>query len=416
MSVTSSYTKEYEERLDSLLVDTPIVDTHNDFAWLIRAILHNQIYKFGFDFNSDKIISHTSIPKLRKGRVGVQFSSGFVECKDPDPLYKDFNTKTSVLRDTLEIFDLTKRICKDYPEHLKFVTSSDGALEAYKNGLIAMPLAIEGLHQIDGSLSVLRMFYDLGIRYATLNHNCDNPFSTAASTIAAGLPDNGLSRLGVDCIKEMNRLGIMVDLSHTSYKTMNDVLDVTEAPVIFSHSCAWELTHHERNVRDDVLLRLKENNGVIQICFYGAFITSSKDDPEYATIDDLINHIFYIAELIGWEYVGFGGDYDGMEVTPVGLEDTSKYPDVIYKCMERGATDDQIRGLMGGNLLRVWKNVEVCSEHIKREQFPDGRVVESEWEGREWEFFDYLKDINDIFKDSKKIYWDKTKFLPGKDH
>ncbi|GME78897.1 unnamed protein product [[Candida] boidinii] len=103
-----------------------------------------------------------------------------------------------------------------------------------------------------------------------------------------------------------------------------------------------------------------------------------------------------------------------MEVTPVGLEDTSKYPDVIYKCMERGATDEQIRGLMGGNLLRVWKNVEKCSENIKKEQFPDGRVVESEWEGREWEFFDYLKDINDIFKDSKKIYWDKTKLLPSK--
>ncbi len=402
----------YKARLDALLAHTPIVDTHNDFAWLIRMQLHNQIHKFGFNFNSENITCHTSIPKLRKGRVGIQFSSGFVECKDPDQYSHDFNLKSSVIRDTLEIFDLTKRICSEYPNDLKFVTSCDEAIASYHEGKIAMPLAIEGLHQIEGSLSVLRQYYELGIRYATLNHNCDNPFSTAASSITAGLPDLGLTPLGVECIKEMNRLGIMVDLSHTSYKTMHDVLNVTQAPIIFSHSCAWSLTHHERNVRDDVLLRVKENGGVVQVCFFGNFLAQDPSKPTEATIDDLVDHIFYIASLIGWEHVGFGGDYDGMEETPKGLEDVSKYPDVIYKCMERGASDEDIRGLMGSNLLRVWKSVEIISQIIQG-RLPRGRAVEAEWEGRVWEYYDYLKDVNEVFPGSKDIYFDSHVWLPS---
>ncbi|QEU60342.1 hypothetical protein KDRO_D00270 [Kluyveromyces lactis] len=402
----------YHARLEALLQDTPIVDTHNDFAWLIRMNLHNQIYKFGFNFNSNRIVSHTSIPKLRKGRVGIQFSSGFVECKNPDQYSTDFNLKSSIVRDTLEIFDITKRLCADYPEHLEFVRSCDEAIATYHNGKIAIPLAIEGLHQIEGSLSVLRQYYELGIRYATLNHNCDNPFSTAASSIMAGLPDRGLSPLGVECIKEMNRLGIMVDLSHTSYKTMHDVLNVTQAPVIFSHSCAWALTHHERNVRDDVLLRVKESGSVVQVCFYGRFLSQDSKNPEIASIDDLVDHIFYIASLIGWEHVGFGGDYDGMEKAPVGLEDVSKYPAVIYKCMERGASDEDIRGLMGNNLLRVWKSVEIISEIIKSKMLR-GRCIEAEWEGREWEYFECFKDVNEIFQGSKELYFSSHKWLPS---
>ena len=161
-----------------------------------------------------------------------------------------------------------------------------------------------------------------------------------------------------------------------------------------------------------MLLRLKENGGVIQLCFYGRFLSQNPDHPEKASIVDLIDHIFYVASLIGWEHVGFGGDYDGMEEAPTGLEDVSKYPDVIYKCMERGANDEQIRGLMGFNIIRVWKNVEEWSKIIKKSIF-NNRAVEREWEGREWEYYEYLKDVNELFPGAKDIHFDSHKWLPS---
>ncbi|CDK25103.1 unnamed protein product [Kuraishia capsulata CBS 1993] len=395
--MTNSTEQTPEERLNRLLVDTPITDTHNDFPYVVRIQLHNEIQGPDFDFH--KLNTHTDINKLKKGRLGLQFFSCYIEVKSNDPYYQDFNLTSTVVRDTLEQIDVTKRLMQEYSEDFEFVNSSKEALSAYRtNKKIAVTLGVEGMHQVDTSLAVIRQYYDLGVRYITLTHNCDNPFATAASSVTGGLPDKGLSEYGVRGVLEMNRIGMMVDLSHVSYKTMLDVLDVTKAPVIFSHSSAYALTPHERNVRDDVLLRVKENRGVVQVNFFPAFITQTKEEDangrSIATIDDAVDHIFHVASVAGWECVGFGSDFDGIQYVPEGLEDVTKYPDLIYKCMARGATDEQIQGLIGGNLLRVWNANEEVSKQMKLAKTP---VVEKEWDGRKWTFSSYSKGLGNLY-------------------
>ncbi|ODV64522.1 dipeptidase ASCRUDRAFT_74128, partial [Ascoidea rubescens DSM 1968] len=298
------YSKELE-LIEKLSKKNPIVDTHNDFPYLVRTQLRYEIENdncFKFD---GKLTSNTSILKLIKGKIGIQFFSCFIECKDDDYLYQDFNKPNSAVRDTLEQIDIIKRLVDKYPKYLNLVYNSKDALNQFQmTNKISITMGVEGLHQVDLSLGVLRTYFDLGVRYITLTHNCDNPFATAASSVTGGLEDKGLSAYGVNCIKEMNRLGLMVDLSHVSYKTMLDVLKETRCPVIFSHSSVYKLTPNERNVRDDVLMKLKENSGVCCVNFFPLFISQNKDRT--ATIDDAVDHIIYIINLIGWKYVGFG--------------------------------------------------------------------------------------------------------------
>lgn len=388
----NSANDEHKHRLEEISRSTPIVDTHNDFPYLLRLQLHNEFQsdpKFSF---RNHLTSHTDIPKLKKGRVGVQFFSCFIECKDSDPLYQDFNLPNSAVRDTMEQIDVTKRICEAYKEELALVDNSADALKQYKAGKIAIALGVEGLHQIDSSLAVLRMYHELGVRYITLTHNCDNPFATAASSVVGGLPDDGLSEYGKSCIDEMNRLGMMVDLSHVSLQTMHDALDVTRSPIIFSHSSAYALNSIERNVRDEVLLRVKENGGVVCVNFCTEFLVQQGKRVEEVTIDDAVDHIMHIVQLIGWNHVGFGSDFDGIPCGPKGLEDVSKYPDLVYKLMQRsGAKDDDIAKAMGGNVMRVWRECE-------RRALEDKKApVEDNWEKREWKFFKYLRELPELF-------------------
>lgn len=381
-----------EKRFEELAARVPIVDTHNDFPYSLRVQLHNEIYNSDFDF--DKILgTHTDLVRMRQGKIGIQFFSCFIECKDPDYLYDDFNKPNSAVRDTLEQIDVTKRLVEDYSESLSFVHTADEAMNVFKNqdGKIAITLGVEGLHQCDLSLAVVRQYFQLGVRYITLTHNCDNPFATAASSTTTGKPDIGLTKYGKDCVREMNRLGMIVDLSHVSYQTMLDSLEVTKAPVIFSHSSVYNLTKHERNVRDDVLLRVKENGGVVCVNFFPLFL--KRDDTETVTIDDAVAHIKYIIDLIGWDHVGFGSDFDGIPCGPKGLEDVSKYPELVLKVWEKtNATEAQISKLMGLNVVRVWKECELVSDSLK-----SSKPIESNWNKRRWIFEDYCKEFPELF-------------------
>jgi membrane dipeptidase len=387
-----------DERLDRLLVDTPITDTHNDLPYLLRVQLHNEFQhdnRFKFD---DKVISQTDIPRLKKGKVGAQFWSVFIECRGPHALYQDFNLPNSAVRDTLEQIDCTKRLLSSYPEVFEMAYTSADLISAYKRGKIASMLGAEGLHQVDVSIAVIRQYFDLGVRYITLTHNCDNPFATAASSVTGGLPDKGLTKYGESAILEMNRLGMMVDLSHVSHKTMHDVLNVTKAPVIFSHSSAYTITKHLRNVQDDVLARLKELDGVVQVNFFPSFITQTDKKTKlgypYASIDDAVDHILHIVKVAGWKHVGLGSDFDGIPEGPEGLEDVSKYPDLIKRVMERSpeATDEDIKGLMGANLIRVWEKNEQVAKELG--YLPP---VEDNWQERKWEFWDGAPMLPAIF-------------------
>ncbi|KAK6203090.1 renal dipeptidase family [Scheffersomyces amazonensis] len=394
------------ERLENLLKDTPIVDTHNDFPYLLRIQLHNILNSDpNFDFNDDKLLNHTSLPKIKKGRLGVQFFSAYIGCRYPDSLSQDFNYRTPIVRDTIEQIDVIERLIEKYDNDLKFAWNSDQALEIYrKEKKLAVTIGVEGLHQCDASIAMVRKYFDLGVRYITLTHNCDNPFATAASSVSAGLEDKGLTELGKECIAEMNRIGMLVDLSHVSYQTMIDTLEVTKSPVIFSHSSAYAKCPHLRNVPDDVLLKVKENKGVVQVNFYPAFLKNPEKNTEKVTIEDALDHIFHIAEVAGWDAVGLGSDFDGIDSAPEGLEDVSKYPDLLIKAIERGATDEQIRGLMGGNILRVWKENEVIAKKLQASGAP---ISESIWSERKWYTKSGAAKLPHLYEGSLDVFFKK---------
>lgn len=207
------------------------------------------------------------------------------------------------MRDTLEQIDVAKRFVEEYPE-LYYCETSACAKNAFKSGRIASMLGVEGLHQAGSSIAVIRQFFDLGVRYITLTHNCDNPFATAASTVTQTGKDGGLTEFGRAGVKEMNRLGMMIDLSHVSHRTMRDVLELSQSPVIFSHTGCYVIAKTFRNAPDDVLVRLKANRGVVMIYFASKFLNI--EHPENANIETVLDHIYHAVSLAGWDHVGIG--------------------------------------------------------------------------------------------------------------
>ncbi|KAK4541579.1 hypothetical protein LTR36_007876 [Oleoguttula mirabilis] len=367
---------DYAERTRRVLKTTPLIDGHNDLPWILRIELQNRIYGGKVDFEK-RLLGHTDIQRMKQGMVGGQFWSVYVHC---DTAVKHFEDPSWVVRDTLEQIDVTKRFIVEHADYLQYCADSACVRQAFKNGRVASMIGIEGAHQVGGSIASIRQVYELGARYITLTHNCDNAFATATSSVAAGGPDNGLSTLGYEAIKEMNRIGMIVDLSHVSHQTMRDVLSVARAPVVFSHSGAYTVTRHLRNVPDDVLRTVKKNNGLIMAVFVNRFLRMKH--PEEASIHDVVDHILHIASVAGWEHVGLGSDFSGTPYVPVGLEDVSKFPDLIELLMEKGATDEQIRLLVGENLLRVWGAIEDSAKEI---QATGELPVEAEYEGRRWD-------------------------------
>ncbi|KXG45678.1 Peptidase M19, renal dipeptidase [Penicillium griseofulvum] len=313
---------DFAARTSKVLSEIPLIDGHNDLPFLVRLQLNNQIYGGNLPF-SQGLASHTDLKRMHQGKVGGQFWSVFVEHS---------------VRDTLEQIDVAKRLVAEYSE-LQYCETAACARQAFKSKRISSMLGAEGLHQIGSSIAVIRQMYELGVRYITLTHNCDNAFATAATTVTETGKDNGLSDFGRAAIHEMNRLGMMIDLSHTSHRTMRDAIAVTRAPVIFSHSACYALAKSLRNTPDDVLQMLRRNGGVIMIFFANKFIRP--DDPAKASLEDVVDHIFHAASIAGWDHVGIGSDFDGTPSVAVGIEDVSAYPKLIEAIMRRGATDDQ---------------------------------------------------------------------------
>jgi membrane dipeptidase len=296
----------------------------------------------------------TDIPRLRAGGVGGQFWSVYV----PVTL-KGSDAVTT----TLEQIDVVHRMIRRYPDTFALATTAADVERIFKSGHIASLIGMEGGHSINNSIAALRMFYAAGARYMTLTHSLNTDWADSCSDTPKS---DGLSPFGEEVVREMNRLGMMVDLSHTSPATMEDAIRVSDAPVIFSHSGARALNDHVRNVPDKVLAMLPKNGGVVMVNFYPPFVTKEGT----ATLADVADHMDHIRKVAGADHVGIGSDFDGIPTVPVGLEDVSTYPALTAELLRRGWTDDDVKKALGLNVLRVMQRVEAVSARLQKQREP----------------------------------------------
>ncbi len=338
---------------------TPLVDGHNDLPWQIRNYEPAPLDVAAYDI-SRATGGHTDIPRLREGMVGAQWWSVYI----PFGAVEEGAAKTQ-----LEQIDVARQFIEKYPEHFELATTAEDVRRIFASGRIASMLRMEGGHAIENSLGALRAFYDLGVRYMTLTHNGDLDWADAHG---GDHPHGGLTEFGREVVREMNRLGMLVDLSHVSDAVMSDALDVSEAPIIFSHSSVRALRDHTRNVPDFILRRLPENGGVIMITFVPSFLT----DDLPATIEDVADHIEHARDVAGIDHVGIGGDYDGITELPVGLEDVSTYPELFAELSRRGWSEEDLRKLAGENALRVMRDAEDVARRLRMERGPSTATIE----------------------------------------
>lgn len=359
------------DRAKCVLDTYPLIDGHNDLPWRYRYYADNKVYEVDLRSNlADSWTnyttnpSHTDIPRLRKGKLGAQFWANYVTCTGQ---YKD------AVRMSLDQMDVIKKYVARYPDTFTFVTTAQGILDAFNDGKIASMVGLEGGHSIDSSLGNLRMFYDLGVRYMTVTHSCNTPWADNWNVdepdyneTADGKKLNGLTEFGKKVIMEMNRIGMLVDLSHVAKQTMIDVLEIATAPVIYSHSSAFALCNHYRNVQDDVLNMTRKNGGVVMVNFYDKYINCAPSYQPNATLGQVADHIDYIKNLIGVDYVGIGADYDGVPTVPEGLEDVSTYPALFAELVRRGWTDQDLQKLAGRNLVRAFTRAEQVRDELSK--------------------------------------------------
>ncbi len=383
-----------------VLQAVPLIDGHNDAPWAIRGRASNQILDFDFtDTTSLERPMHTDITRLREGGVGGQFWSVWV------PTSLD---GAEAVVTVLEQIDLVHRLAEKYPNDLEIALTADDIVRIHGGGKIASLIGMEGGHSINASLAVLRQLYAVGARYMTLTHWSNVPWADAATDAPV---HGGLSEFGVAVVREMNRLGMLVDLSHVSAEVMNDALDVTRAPVIFSHSCALALNPHPRNVPDEVLVRVAENGGVVMLNFGSFFLApevTQRDanrkaeqarlgelfpgDPK--AVEDAISgwresnpvpqvplsvaadHLDHIVQLAGVDHVGLGSDFDGIGSLPESLEDVSDYPVLLAEMLRRGWNRDEIAKLAGLNVLRVMRETERVATELRRTESPIEVLIE----------------------------------------
>ena len=332
----------------------PVIDGHNDLPWERRESHGSGVE--GVDTEDGSL--HTDIPKLRAGGVVGQFWSVFVPADEPDPV-----------RTTLQQIDVAHRLIERYPDDLALARTAPEVRAAIASGRIASLLGAEGGHSIGDDLAVLRDFARLGVRYMTLTHNDDTPWADSATGARA---HGGLTDRGRAVVAEMERIGMLVDLSHTAPATMRDTLDVATQPVVFSHSSTIAVNDHPRNVPDDVLGRLAENGGVVMITFVPKFVSRAWADWEEAgsvgegplvTVSDVADHVEHAREVAGAEHIGLGGDYDGTPVLPPDVRDVSRYPVLAAELERRGWGASDLEALAGGNVLRV---LEATDERFGR--------------------------------------------------
>lgn len=369
------------ERVQRLLQRVPLIDGHNDLPWTLRNYGDGrreiEMLPVG-----ERLETDTDIPRLRAGLVGAQFWSVWV----PIQVTEGF------VNVQLEQIDIALRMIEAHPDSLRLALTADDIEHAFADGRIASLIGLEGGQVLANSLGVLRCYYRLGARYLTLTHNMTLDWVDSAMDDQR---HGGLTSFGREVIREMNRLGMMVDLSHVSEKGMTDVLDTSEAPIIFSHSSARALTDHPRNVHDHVLRRVTENRGIVMVTFIPGFVSTAvsnwetplrdllkransseeyvairrqyaADHPEpKATLRDVADHIEHVRSVAGIEHVGIGSDFWGSGHMPEGLEDVSRFPDLFAELMRRGWSDDDLELLAGRNFLRVMREVEATASRLR---------------------------------------------------
>jgi membrane dipeptidase len=380
-----------------LLRNSPLVDGHNDLPWAMRNAPDSPMDVVAYDLRRTTP-GHTDVARLRRGMVGGQFWSVYIPGEVRDSGYA---------RVQLEQIDIARRVIERYPDVLVPALTVADVRKAFAEGKIGSLLGMEGGHAIENSLGALRAYYDLGVRYMTLTHNVTLDWADAASGPAR---HGGLTEFGREVVREMNRLGMLVDLSHVSPATMSDALDVTEAPVIFSHSSARGVTDVPRNVPDSILKRLPRNGGVVMVTFVPMFVntqvadhaarsTAVRDsvanahpgdnDAQFralaawreanptpvSVMRDVIDHLEHIRRVAGAAHVGLGGDFDGITETVVGLEDVSKYPDLFAELIARGWSDEELVGLAGENVLRAMERAEQVSARLRKTRPASTRTI-----------------------------------------
>ena len=369
----------YLQRAERLLRSTPLIDGHNDLPWAIRESKTAPKDVEAYDLRTTTP-GHTDLARLMSGMLGGQFWSVYIP------------GDTSIARQgyakvQLEQIDIARRVFAKYPERFEPVTTAAGFRTAFAAGKIGSAMGMEGGHAIENSLGALRAFYDLGARYMTLTHNQTLDWADAAAGPAR---HGGLTPFGKEVVREMNRLGMLVDLSHTSPAVMSNALDITEAPVIYSHSNARALADHVRNVPDSILARLPRNGGVVMVTFVPGFISQELIDwnrvpaaqrptnrtAPRATLSQVADHIDHIRKVAGVDHVGIGGDFDGIEDVILGLEDVSTYPQLFAELMRRGWSDADLRKLAGENVLRAFTEAERVSARLRASRAPSTRTIE----------------------------------------
>ena len=392
-----------------VLRTAPVMDGHNDLPWRIREDSVHPHDVEAYDLRK-RTPGMTDLARLKAGHVGAQFWSIYIPGEKDDGAYRANGLVSSTpgyARVQLEQIDIARRIIAKYPE-LAWTPNADAARAAMKKGQVASLLGLEGGHAIENSLALLREYYERGARYMTLTHNVTLDWADAALDTAK---HGGLTPFGKEVVHEMNRLGMLVDLSHVSPGTMSAALDATEAPVIFSHSGARALVDHRRNVPDSILARVPKNGGVVMVPFVTAFVspavkadddateaataTATKRHPKdaaavksevaawrashkrpEATIKDVADMVDHVRKVAGVDHVGIGSDFDGITENVVGLEDVSKFPNLFAELARRGWTDEDLAKLANGNVLRVLKQAEEVSARIQKTRKPSNATIE----------------------------------------
>jgi membrane dipeptidase len=382
-----------QARIDRILKATPLIDGHNDLAEQLRENYGLSVE--GLASGTDRRPDHplmTDMARLHEGRLGAQFWSVYI----PSEVTGDH-----AIRDTLEEIDTVKRFVAAYPNDLELARTAEDIVRIHKGGKVASLIGIEGGHQIGGSLAALRQFYDLGARYMTLTHFKNNEFADSATDDPKW---HGINEFGRTVIHEMNRLGMLVDLSHVSPETMRDAIQASKAPVIFSHSDARALADHPRNVPDDILKKLAANGGVVMVNFYLGHLSEpyriwsgeqaaesarlaalyvGQPDLRKAKLDEwkqahpapkadvglIADHIEHVVKIAGYDHVGIGGDLDGIgfDEAPPGMNSVAGYPLLFAELIRRGWSDENLSKLAGGNLLRVLRQAESVAASMKNE-------------------------------------------------
>lgn len=409
---TARAADDYQQRLTRVLLATPLIDGHNDLPWEIRERYKSQFTQLDLRLDTSHLPLEpgqaalmTDIPRLRAGMVGGQFWSVWI----PVSVHG-----FEAVQMTLEQIDLVKRMAATYPDDLAMAYTAADIRRIHKAHKIASLIGVEGGHQINDSLAVLRQYYDAGARYMTLTHSSNTAWADSATDAPK---HSGLSSFGIEVVKEMNRIGMLVDLSHVSPDTMRAALAASAAPVIYSHSSARALDDHPRNVPDDILKTLAANGGIVMVNFATSYVSSARNQwqadyaaevartnappfgglylgqPERAhaalaawesqhprppvTLSQVADHVEHIVQVAGIDHVGLGADFDGMPDAPTGLEGVDRYPALLKELMRRGWSDRDIGKLAGENLLRVMAGAEQVGERLRASRAASTAISET---------------------------------------